>query len=341
MNWKRITTGIGTLLLGAALASGQSAGVAPGAPVPSSDATARSNIYRLDFASYYETDSGPCDTPAFFSELIRGTMSLSFAGRDGDYAAFNVRDTNWLLTVGDTDTRISGSGHYIVGGLGPVPMQRLTLTLRWGDEQGVRFDSGFMPVDPTPTPSIDLIVREVDADPCFTRIVRVAASVVPPSQMIPYRLRDSSVSEQFSPLGPVIIRPLDGWFRLIDLPPEADSQIPVREAALVYVRWGAPATAIADWPLRVHGAGIFRWGTVGPPLYLQQRLEADLMLIEGAFTSVRQNRFDSGWQPFNSLAWPEIPTIDIVMPQLDDVFPFASFDLLAEPVNTPGVGATP
>ena len=341
MNWKRITTGIGGLILGAALASGQAAGTASDAASASGDLDARSHIYRLDFESFYETDSGPCDTPSFFSELIRGTMSLDFAGRDGGYAAFNIEDTNWLLTVGEEETRISGWGRYLVGGLGPVPMQRLTLTLRWGDEQGVRFDSGFVPVDPATTPSLDLLVREVDADPCFTRIVRVAASVVPPSQMIPYRLRDSSVSEQFSPLGPVIVRPLDGWFRLIPLPPETDTQIPVREAAIVYVRWNAPATSLADWPLRVHGAGIFRWGTVGPVLYLQQRLEADLTLIEGVMTSVRRNRFDSGWQPFNSLAWPEIPTIDIEMPQLDPVFPFASFDLLAEPVNAPGFSGTP
>ena len=341
MNWKRITLGIGGLLLGASLASAQSAGVAPGIPSPSSDIAARSNIYRLDFESFYETDSGPCDTPSFFSELIRGTMSLAFAGHDGAFLVFNVHDANWLLSVGDEDTRISGSGQYRIGGLGPVPMERLTLTLRWGDEQGVRFDSVFVPADPSVSPSIDLIVREVDADVCFTRIVRVAASVVPPSQMIPYRVRDSWVSEQYSPLGPVVLRPLTGSFRLIDLPPEADTQIPVREAAVVYVRWHAPATSLADWPLRVNGAGIYRWGTVGPPLYVQQRLEADLTLVDGTFVSIRQNRFDSGWQPFNSLAWPEIPTIDIEMPQLDEVYPFASFDLFAEPVNTPGINGSP
>lgn len=334
MDWKRIAQALGGLLLGVSITSAQQAGVSGNDSVLTGDLAARSHVYRLDVESFYETDTGPCDIPSVFSELIRGTMNVRFGGHDASFQVFRVRDVNWLLTVGEEETRVSGYGTlWFGGGMGPLPLARLTLTLRWGDEDGVVFDSGFVPVEPAVTPSIDLTVREVDADPCWTRIVRVAASVVPRSQMVPYRLRDSAVTEQISPTGYTIWRPLDGQFRFIELPRESNTQPPVYEAAIVSILWKAPASALADWPLRVHGAGIYRWGTFGLPAVVEQRFEADLTLIEGRWLSVRRHRFDSGLQPFNSVSWLPAPTIDIELPQADPGWPFTTFDLLAEPVN--------
>ncbi|MBZ0171786.1 MAG: hypothetical protein K8E66_05355, partial [Phycisphaerales bacterium] len=304
MDWKRIAQAFGGLLLGVSICSAQHADTPGNDPAPSSDLAARSHVYRLDFESFYETDTGPCDIPSAFSELIRGTMNVSFGGHDASFQVHRVRDVNWLLTVGEEETRVSGHGTlWFGGGLGPLPLARLTLTLRWGDERDVVFDSGFVPVEPGLTPAIDLTVREVDAEPCWTRIVRVAASIVPRSQMIPYRLRDSAVWEQISPTGYTIWRPLDGHFRLVELPLETNTQPPVHEAAVVSVLWTAPASALADWPLRVQGAGLYRLGTFGVPTVVEQRLEADLTLIEGRWVSVRRLRFDSGLQPFNSVSW--------------------------------------
>lgn len=329
----RFVRGLAGVVVFVPLALAQQADVAGHGANEPDQADARTQIYRLDFESSYETDTGPCDIPSEFSELIRGTMEFSPGGTDGAFEVRRISDVNWLLTVGDEETRISGRGSLLIGGMGPVPVVRLSLVLRWGDERDVGFDSGFVLAPPGTHPMIDLIVREVDASPCWTRIVRVAASAVPRSEITAYRLHDSSVTEQVSPDGYSIWRPLGGSFRLVPLPPENDTLPPVHEAAVVGVAWGAPASALADWPLRVQGAGIYRWGTFGLPAVVEQRLEADLTLIEGRWVSVRRHRFDSGLQPFGHSSGPATPIIDITLPQADAGWPYTEFDLFAVPAT--------
>src|SRR5438034_650668 len=90
-------------------------------------------LYRLDKGSNYEQGCfGPCLCPVLVNTPAAGTFVLTPAGFDPLFNYFKVTEVNWIMSINGTDTLVTGSGTYKVGGEFAV-QQQLSLDLKVGD----------------------------------------------------------------------------------------------------------------------------------------------------------------------------------------------------------------
>jgi len=262
------------------------------AAVPALAQTATSSLpvlYRLDQGAAYEQGCfPPCLCPVLFNEAVKGTFVLTPAGVGPLFTTYTVTGINWMVTLNGTDTFITGSGTYRIGGEFAL-QQELTLDLKVGDNKVERFTSGLV-TGPAPFPAIAITIS-MNNQTCYDTVFRVKASPVPRDQVVPYSLGGKSTFQRgcFGMCDCAVGQPLPikGNFALVMLsPPEA----PSRQYAVVDVAWLVPKnsrTASTTNAIPIRGAGFY---TFGGEVALQQRL---LLLL-----SVGQEapaRFDSGW----------------------------------------------
>ncbi|HEY5657862.1 MAG TPA: hypothetical protein VIY27_08735 [Myxococcota bacterium] len=245
-------------------------------------------LYRLDAGSTYQTGCfDPCMCPIMAEVPVLGTLTLAFAGSDGLFDVYEIRDVNWMVRLGDAELRVAGSGRFRIGGEFALE-QQLELDLQVGDRPIQHFDSGRVPAKGTA--SIDATVS-VSGMFCFDTVFVVRASPVPPAAIRPYRLETGSAFQRGcvgmcdclagEPL------PIRGTFGLVDLAREPAVGELFSRFAVVNVRWrvdldgAGPAGAV---PIR--GFGSYERGG---EFALQERLLLDLTL-DGEPPA----RFDSG-----------------------------------------------
>jgi len=243
-------------------------------------------LYRLDKGSNYEQGCfGPCACPVLISTEAVGTLVLTPAGFDGLYNTFKVTDINWIVSINGTDTFVTGSGTYKVGGEFAL-QQELTLDLKVGDNAVQRFDSGLVGVR-APYPAIDVTIS-INGMACFDTVFHVVTSPVPIDQIRPYRLVSGSSFQRgcFSAcdcaIGPEL--PMTGTFALVPLSPT-----PLfNRFAVINARWRVQdptATgSAAGFPVR--GAGMYLYGG---EFAVQQRMNMILKVDKEA-----PAHFDSG-----------------------------------------------
>jgi hypothetical protein len=108
-------------------------------------ARAASTTYELQDRSSFDTGcfNGPCDC-AIAPHPMKGSFELVFAGYDGLYDHYDVRDVRWLVRYGDQELDLRGSGKYRVGGEFAI-VQQLTLDLSIDGGPSLAFDSGLVP----------------------------------------------------------------------------------------------------------------------------------------------------------------------------------------------------
>jgi hypothetical protein len=247
-------------------------------------------LYRLDKGTGYEQGCfPPCLCPVVFNETVKGTLVLTPAGVDPLFTNYTVTGINWMVTLGGTDTFVTGSGTYRIGGEFAL-QQELTLDLKVGDNKVERFTSGLV-TGPAPFPAIAITIS-MNNQTCYDTVFRIQASPVPRDQVVPYSLGGKSTFQRGCfgicdcLVGPVL--PIKGNFALVTLAAEA----PSRQYAVVDVAWLVPRnsrTASTAAAIPIRGAGFY---TLGGEVALQQRLT--LLLSVGTEAPAR---FDSGWIP--------------------------------------------
>lgn len=279
-------------------------------------------LYRLDKGTAYEQGCfPPCLCPVLFNETVKGTFVLTPSGVDPLFTTYAVTGINWVVALGGTDTFVTGSGTYRIGGEFAL-QQELTLDLKVGDNKVERFTSGLV-TGPAPFPAIAIAIS-INNQTCFDTVFRVQASPVPADQVVPYRLSEKSTFQRgcFGMcdclVGPLL--PIKGNFAVVSLASEA----PWRRFAVVDVRWQVQrnplAAASSGTPIR--GAGFYTFGGEGAP---QQRLE--LLLSVGREEPAR---FDSGWIPGGDA----FPRIDALLSQNGATCFDTVIDVHAEPRPT-------
>src|SRR3989442_6143712 len=58
----------------------------------------------------------PCLCPIMIAEPVKGTFVLTPTGFDGLFDTYAVTDVNWLVSIGGTNTIVTRSGTYKIGG---------------------------------------------------------------------------------------------------------------------------------------------------------------------------------------------------------------------------------
>jgi len=217
-------------------------------------------LYRLDKGSNYEQGCfGPCLCPVLIDTPADGTLVLTPAGFDGLFNNFKVTDVNWIVSINGTDTFVTGSGTYKVGGEVAL-QQELTLDLKVGDNPVQRFDSGLVG-STVPYPGIDVTIS-MNGMTCFDTVFHVATSPVPIDQIRPYRLVSGSSFQRgcFNAcdcaVGPKL--PMTGTFALVPL-----SSTPLwNKFAVVNARWRVqdPTATGSSAGFPVRGAGMYLYG---------------------------------------------------------------------------------
>jgi hypothetical protein len=279
-------------------------------------------LYQIDKESdYQEGCFPPCLCPVLINQTLKGTFVLTPAGVDPLFTNYTVTGINWMVTLGQTETFITGSGTYRIGGEFAL-QQELTLDLKIGDDKVEHFTSGLV-TGPAPFPVIAITIA-MNNQYCFDKVFRIQASPVPTTQAIPYRLTEKSTFQRgcfgacLCVVGPLL--PIKGNFALVPLASEA----PWRRFAVVDVRWLVQRNPLAatssGTPIR--GSGFYTFGGDAAP---QQRLE--LMLAVGR---EEPTRYDSGWIPGGD----GFPRIDALVSQNGSVCFDTQIDVHAEPRPT-------
>src|SRR3989442_2440345 len=99
-----------------------------------------STLYRLNKDSTYQQGCfPPCLCPIMIAVPAKGTFVLTPTGFDGLFNAYAVTDVNWLVSIGGTNTIVTGSGTYKVGGEFAL-QQQPSLDLQVGGDKVERFD---------------------------------------------------------------------------------------------------------------------------------------------------------------------------------------------------------
>src|SRR6266478_2845398 len=158
-----------------------------GVVAPSTAASAQtSTLYRLNKDSTFQQGCfPPCLCPIMLAMPVKGTFVLTPAGFDGLFDTYAVTDVNWLVSISGTETTVTGSDTYKVGGEFALE-QQLSLDLQVGGDKVQHFDSGLV-TGPAPFPDIKVTIS-VNGQVCFDTVFEVNASPVPLNQIRPYRL---------------------------------------------------------------------------------------------------------------------------------------------------------
>jgi len=149
--------------------------------------TSTTRTYALEKTSAYETGCfGPC-LCAVISQRLQGTFDLTYAGYDGLYDNYVVKNVQWSLPDGTADLPIRGSGTYRVGGEFAIT-QEMNLDLTIGDKAPRRFASGVVSGGGS-FPSIQ-IQMSLHAMACTDTVIDLSASPlqvsgVPPVENTP------------------------------------------------------------------------------------------------------------------------------------------------------------
>lgn len=332
----------GTLMMAGAASARQAEVVDTGTMRPAT-------VMRLDFASSYRTEPVACDHLPSQSELVRGTLQMLISPTADLNAtrAIRLSDVNWLLTpperqrVSD-DVLITGGGSYLLTrsvGMLPVLGHQMVLDLRVGEE-AVRFDSGLVPRG-SDWPVIDIEVHEVtDADPCERRHFRVVASPVTPPEQSVYVLGNAAAFYyQASPSGPVMVVPLGGLSRMINLPiePGTESSRGLSEWAKVSIQWAGGTPSNTEPFVVLNGGGCYQhvaWTGAGVSL---ERMQAELGVRTSlGFAAARRVRFDSGLVA--GAVWPDdtvLPFLHIMIEDTDPGYPHMQVDVVSGPLPPP------
>src|SRR5436189_3056185 len=70
-------------------------------------------LYRLNKDSTFQQGCfPPCLCPITTPVPVKGTFVLTPTGFDGLFDTYAVTDVNWLVSIGGTDTIVTGSGTY-------------------------------------------------------------------------------------------------------------------------------------------------------------------------------------------------------------------------------------
>jgi hypothetical protein len=264
---------VAPLLLGFVLTAGPIGAQTPTGFAPT--------VYRLNGDSSFERGCfSPCLCPVLIGAPVKGTFVLTPTGFDGLFNTFAVSDVSWIVPIDGTDTAVTGSGTYRVGGEFAVE-QELILDLQVGGDKPQHFDSGLVPAQAV-FPDIKVTIS-VNGQVCFDTVFNVSASPVPLDQLRPYRLLSGSTFQRGCvgacdcAVGP--LEPMIGTFALVPLGTTPLSQ----EFAVVNVRW---RVVEPSGVLPVRGAGTYE---VGGEFAVQQRLTALLTVGKDSPLS-----FDSG-----------------------------------------------
>ena len=251
-------------------------------------------LYRMNQDSSYQQGCfPPCLCPILVPVPVKGTFVLTPTGFDGLFNTYAVTDVNWVVSIGGSNTIVTGSGTYKIGGEFAL-QQELALDLQVGSDKVQHFDSGLV-TGPAPFPDIKVTIS-VNGQVCFDTVFEVSASPVPLDQIHPYRLLASSTFQRgcfdacdcaIGPLDPIV-----GTFALVPL----DTTPLFREFAVVNVRWQAldPSGRIP-----VRGFGTYK---VGGEFAVQHQLTL-VLKVDGEDAAL----FDSGL----ALGGGNFPRIDI------------------------------
>src|SRR5438477_4808452 len=107
-----------------------------GVVAPSTAASAQTGtLYRLNRdCSFQQGCFPPCLCPIMIAVPAKGTFVLTPTGLDGLFDSYAVTDVNWLVSTGGSDTTVTGSGTYKIGGEFAL-QQQLSLDLRVGSDK--------------------------------------------------------------------------------------------------------------------------------------------------------------------------------------------------------------
>ena len=197
------------------------------------DPTPTPTLYRLNQGSTYEQGCfGPCLCPVLIDAPVKGTFALTPTGSDGLFNTYAVTDVNWVVPIDGTDTIVSGSGTYRIGGEFAL-QQQLSLDLQVGGEKAEHFDSGL--VTGPAFPNIKVTIS-MNGQTCFDTVFQLSASPVPRDQIRSYTLRPDSTFQRgcFGACDCAIgqLEPIAGTFALVPL-----ETTPDRAFAVVDVSW--------------------------------------------------------------------------------------------------------
>src|SRR5215470_17187349 len=136
-------------------------------------------IYRLSAGSGFQQGCfPPCLCPLQQGVSVRGTFRLASTGSDGLFDSYSVDEVNWIVSMGDRELLVTGSGTYTIGGEFAV-QQQLVLDLKVGDDPVQHFDSGLAPGS-AQFPDINVTIS-IHGQVCFDTVFLVDASPVPRS----------------------------------------------------------------------------------------------------------------------------------------------------------------
>jgi hypothetical protein len=133
-------------------------------------------VYRLNQDSTFEQGCfPPCLCPVLVGSAVRGTFVLTPTGFDGLFNTYAVEDVHWVVSLGDTNTLVTGQGTYKLGGEVAL-QQELSLYLQVGGATVEHFDSGLVP-ELTQFPDIKVTIS-INGQVCFDTVFGVSASPV-------------------------------------------------------------------------------------------------------------------------------------------------------------------
>src|SRR5947207_11844605 len=258
------------------------------------DPTPTPTLYRLNQGSTYEQGCfGPCLCPVLIDAPVKGTFALTPTGSDGLFNTYAVTDVNWVVPIDGSDTIVSGSGTYRIGGEFAV-QQQLSLDLQVGGK-AEHFDSGLVS-GAAPFPNIKVTIS-MNGQTCFDTVFQLSASPVPRDQIRSYTLRPESTFQRgcFGACDCAIGQPerIAGTFALVPL---AATPRP-SEFAVVDVSW-----QVSDSADTVPVSGFGTYKLVGQSSAAQQELS--LLLQVGDEEPLH---LDSGLVPVGG----NFPAIDI------------------------------
>lgn len=281
-------------------------------------------VYRLTTAATFQRGCWPpCDCPLLEPVPVRGTLNL-VARTDAEeaWASYEVADVNWYFVLNGEEIRVTGSGKYKISYSRPQ-LQRLELDLTIGTEPLAHFDSGIVPVLPSPgsASSLDVTISK-NGFYCFDTVFRVAAQIVPVKELLPYHLVKSEYQHGCWPpcLCPLFMpEPVTGTFALVPLPSSPHGYWWTDYAVVKVDWWIGAATDPGD--VHVTGAGLYR---IGGHLIPQHRLMLFL-----SFDGAPAYWFDS-----QLVSGPTFPFIDITITRNNFYCYDQVFYLHARPLKT-------
>jgi hypothetical protein len=233
------------------------------------------SIYRLtEKASYQEGCFPPCMCPIMMATGIRGTFVMGPATTGDAVLSYEVLYVNWIVTLGDAEFEITGSGTYRVSSGPPPWVHALDLDLSVDGGETQHFFSGFVPLTSNDG-SIDIPIS-INGQYCYDTLIVVNASPVRDDSILRYQLAAESTYQRgcFDPCDCPLEMPrqLQGVFALV---PVLEHGTYV-EYAVPWARFVVPPLDNLSEEIRLTGFGTYTLvqGFAGPAHGLDLQLRA-------------------------------------------------------------------